>query len=52
MTKPPPTDLPIKLFRSAAAWEKWLAAHMADKGLWLKFAKDGQGVVSASVIPR
>lgn len=43
-----PTDLPIKLFRTAAAWEKWLAAHVADKGAWLKIAKKGQGVTSVT----
>jgi uncharacterized protein YdeI (YjbR/CyaY-like superfamily) len=43
-----PTDLPIKLFRTAAAWEKWLAVHAADKGAWLKIAKKGQGVTSVT----
>jgi uncharacterized protein YdeI (YjbR/CyaY-like superfamily) len=43
-----PTDLPIKHFRDAAAWEKWLAAHMADKGLWLKIAKKDAGVASVT----
>ncbi len=43
-----PTDLPIKHFRNAAAWEKWLAAHTADKGLWLKIAKKDAGVASVT----
>lgn len=43
-----PTDLPIKLFRTAAVWEKWLAAHATDKGAWLKIAKKGQGVASVT----
>lgn len=43
-----PTDLPIKLFRTAGAWEKWLAAHATDKGAWLKIAKKGQGVASVT----
>ncbi|HEY0660552.1 MAG TPA: YdeI/OmpD-associated family protein [Lysobacter sp.] len=43
-----PTDLPIKLFKTNAAWEKWLVAHVADKGVWLKIAKKGQGVASVS----
>jgi uncharacterized protein YdeI (YjbR/CyaY-like superfamily) len=48
MTSPLPTDVPIKLFRSAAAWEKWLADHAAEKGLWLKIAKKGQGVATVT----
>jgi uncharacterized protein YdeI (YjbR/CyaY-like superfamily) len=45
-----PTDLPIRHFRSAAAWEKWLVAHPADKGLWLKIAKKDSGVASVSYV--
>jgi uncharacterized protein YdeI (YjbR/CyaY-like superfamily) len=48
MTKLLPTDLPVKLFRNASAWEKWLAVHAADAGAWLKIAKKGQGVASVS----
>lgn len=43
-----PTDLPIKLFKDAAAWEKWLAAHGDAPGLWLKIAKKDQGVTSVN----
>lgn len=43
-----PTDLPIKHFPDAAAWETWLAKHVADKGVWMQLAKKGQGVVSVS----
>jgi uncharacterized protein YdeI (YjbR/CyaY-like superfamily) len=43
-----PTDLPIKPFRDAAAWETWLAVHVADKGVWLKIAKKDSGVASVS----
>lgn len=43
-----PTDLPIRLFRTAAAWEKWLAAHGDAPGLWLKIAKKDQGVTSVN----
>lgn len=43
-----PTDLPIKLFRTEAAWEKWLAAHGTAPGLWLKIAKKDQGVTSVT----
>lgn len=43
-----PTDLPIQLFRDAAAWEKWLAKHGDAPGLWLKIAKKDQGVTSVT----
>lgn len=48
MTAELPTDLPIKHFRNAAAWEKWLAVHPAEKGLWLKIAKKDTGVASVT----
>lgn len=48
MTTALPTDLPIKLFKTAAAWEKWLAAHAGDAGAWLKIAKKSVGVTSVS----
>lgn len=41
-------DLPIKLFRNAAAWEKWLAANTDTPGLWLRISKKDAGVVSVS----
>ena len=50
MTAGLPTDLPVEHFRNAAAWQKWLAAHVADKGVWLQIAKKGQGVVSVSYV--
>ncbi len=43
-----PTDLPIKLFRNAGTWEKWLVAHVGEKGAWLKIAKKGSGTTSVS----
>lgn len=43
-----PTDLPIKLFRNEAAWEKWLAAHGDEPGVWLKIAKKETGATSVS----
>src|SRR5687768_13288569 len=49
MASEPPTGLPIKHFRNAAAWEKWLAAHHADKGAWLKIAKKDAGVASVTI---
>lgn len=48
MTAELPTDVPIRLFRDAAAWEAWLIAHADAPGLWLKIAKKDQGVVSVS----
>ena len=43
-----PSDLPIKLFRTAASWEKWLAGNADARGLWLKIAKKDSGAVSVS----
>lgn len=43
-----PDDLPVKLFKTAAAWEKWLAAHAGEGGAWLKIAKKDSGVASVS----
>jgi uncharacterized protein YdeI (YjbR/CyaY-like superfamily) len=36
-----PDDLPIKRFRNAAAFDKWLAAHASAPGAWLRIAKKG-----------
>ena len=41
-------DLPVKRFKNAAAWEKWLAAHVTEKGVWLQIAKKDSGAVSVS----
>src|ERR671921_718340 len=47
--KPSPDDLPIKLFKTPAAWEKWLASnHAKSPGIWMQIAKKGSGVVSAN----
>lgn len=43
-------DLPIKLFRDLAAWEKWLAAHPDSSGLWLRIAKKDTGLISVSYV--
>jgi uncharacterized protein YdeI (YjbR/CyaY-like superfamily) len=43
-----PDDLPVKAFRTAAAWEKWLAAHRDDRGAWLKIAKKGAGIATVT----
>ena len=48
MSSPLPSDLPIRLFHDAAAWEEWLAAHGDAPGVWLKIAKKDQRVVSVS----
>jgi uncharacterized protein YdeI (YjbR/CyaY-like superfamily) len=45
----PTTDLPIKHFKTAAAWEKWLQAHADGAGVWLKIAKKDAGVVSVTI---
>ena len=41
-----PEDLPVKEFRSAAAFDKWLSRHQADAGAWLKIAKKNTGVAT------
>ena len=42
-------ELPVKRFRSQAAWEKWLAAqHEKSSGVWLEFAKKNTGVKSVN----
>lgn len=42
-------DLPVKRFRTKAAWEKWLAAqHEKSPGVWLEFAKKNTGVTSVN----
>jgi uncharacterized protein YdeI (YjbR/CyaY-like superfamily) len=42
-------DLPIKLFKTPAAWEKWLDAnHAKSKGVWMQIAKKASGLSSAT----
>jgi uncharacterized protein YdeI (YjbR/CyaY-like superfamily) len=43
-----PDDLPVIAFDDAGTWECWLVAHADAKGLWLKIAKKGAGVVTVS----
>jgi uncharacterized protein YdeI (YjbR/CyaY-like superfamily) len=43
-----PDDLPVKQFRNAAAWDKWLSAHHDDSGAWLKIAKKGSAATTLS----
>ena len=43
------TQLPIVSFRSAKAWESWLAAnHASSTGIWLRIAKKDTGLASIS----
>jgi uncharacterized protein YdeI (YjbR/CyaY-like superfamily) len=41
-------DLPLKRFRDAAAFEKWLAAHQDMLGVLIKFAKKDSGLSSVT----
>jgi uncharacterized protein YdeI (YjbR/CyaY-like superfamily) len=41
-------ELPIKLFRTLAAWEKWLFAHADAAGVWVQIAKKDGGETSIS----
>lgn len=43
-----PTDLPVRHFRSAAAWEAWLGKHPGAAGMWLKIAKKDAGIPSVT----
>jgi uncharacterized protein YdeI (YjbR/CyaY-like superfamily) len=45
----PKRDLPVKRFRSQAAWQKWLDTnHERSQGLWIEFAKKASGRVSVN----
>ena len=42
-------DLPMKLFKNAAAWEAWLTSHHAKSaGLWMQIAKKDSGIASVN----
>ena len=43
-----PKDLPVLLFKTLAAWEKWLAAHGDAPGIWVQIAKKDSGETSVS----
>jgi uncharacterized protein YdeI (YjbR/CyaY-like superfamily) len=44
MTQPTEEGLPVRLFDSAASWERWLAENHAKKdGIWLRLFKKGSG---------
>src|SRR4030095_13547624 len=48
-SKTPKLDLPMKLFKTPAAWEKWLASkHERSPGIWVQIAKKGRGLSSAN----
>lgn len=41
------TEAKVRAFATAAAWEKWLAAHVElEEGIWLKIAKKASGIKS------
>jgi uncharacterized protein YdeI (YjbR/CyaY-like superfamily) len=42
-------DLPVRLFKTPAAWEKWLEAnHAKSTGVWMQIAKKDSGLSSAT----
>lgn len=43
-----PADLPVKPFKDAAAFEKWLEKNASAAGLWLKIAKKDSGIASVT----
>jgi uncharacterized protein YdeI (YjbR/CyaY-like superfamily) len=43
-----PDDLPVLPFADAAAWDIWLIANAAAKGLWLKIAKKESGIATVT----
>ena len=44
-----PLDLPVKPFKTPAAWEKWLAVnHAKSVGIWMQIAKKASGIPTVS----
>ena len=43
-----PDDLPVLPFADADAWEAWLVANAAAKGVWLKIAKKDSGYATVT----
>jgi uncharacterized protein YdeI (YjbR/CyaY-like superfamily) len=41
-----PNDLPVRPFKSAEAFEKWLEKNALAPGLWLKIARKDSGIAS------
>jgi uncharacterized protein YdeI (YjbR/CyaY-like superfamily) len=49
MTPSKSPELPVRLFKSADAWETWLETnHAKSPGLWLRIGKAASGVQSVS----
>ncbi|MGH8080290.1 MAG: YdeI/OmpD-associated family protein, partial [Lysobacter sp.] len=46
--KGPADDLPVIEFEDDTAFERWLLEQRDVKGVWLKIAKKGQGVVTVN----
>src|SRR4030095_6548928 len=48
-SKTPKLDLPMKLFKTPAAWEKWLASHHEKTaGIWVQMAKKASALSPAN----
>lgn len=43
-----PDDLPVLAFADDAAFEAWVCANAASKGLWLKIAKKDSGIATVT----
>jgi len=43
-----PAELPVKPFKDAAAFGKWLEKNASAAGLWLKIAKKDSGIASVT----
>ena len=41
-------ELPVELFRTLAAWEKWLAGNTDSPGVWVQIAKKDGGETSVN----
>jgi uncharacterized protein YdeI (YjbR/CyaY-like superfamily) len=49
MVTPAPADTPVLLFKTLKAWASWLAKHHdQSRGVWMRLAKKGSGVASAT----
>lgn len=48
MAATPAKELSVQLFRTLAAWEKWLATHGDAPGVWVQIAKKDSGKISIS----
>ena len=41
-------ELPVRSFRTSAAWEQWLCANAGAGGIWLKIARKNSGLATLS----